>query len=149
VKEHRLGACEGCGIQRRGSCLRLSFQTFSGISSGITIKFACYLTALCEVTLLGHLSFGSLLLWQTRFIEVWYRYFVLDFKKGENYLPNKKDAGKPMKVVLDGQQRLQSLYVGICGSSEGKRLNFNVTGGPGFKDEEIEQPADTYRFEFW
>jgi hypothetical protein len=92
--------------------------------------------------------FGSLLLWETRFLEVWHRDFVLRFRKGENYVPQQKDAGRPMRMVLDGQQRLQSLYVGICGSSDGKRLYFNVASGPGFKDEGSEEPGGNYRFEF-
>lgn len=57
-----------------------------------------------------------------------------------------------MQMVLDGQQRLQSLYVGIYGSRDGKRLFFNVTSGPGFKDEdsnETEMPIGSFRFEFW
>jgi len=52
-------------------------------------------------------------------------------------------------MVLDGQQRLQSLYVGICGSRDGKRLYFNVTSEPGIKDEESEEPVGSFRFEFW
>jgi len=54
-----------------------------------------------------------------------------------------------MRMVLDGQQRLQSLYLGVHGSHDGKRLYFNVSSGPGFKDEESDDVAGSYRFAFW
>ncbi len=68
------------------------------------------------------------------------------------FIPKLKDPGKPTKMVLDGQQRLQALYVGICGSRDGKRLYFNITSGLGFRDEESDEselPIGSFRFEFW
>jgi len=37
--------------------------------------------------------FGSLLLWETRFLEVWYRDFVLDFRKGATSIPRGRMPG--------------------------------------------------------
>jgi len=93
--------------------------------------------------------FGSLLLWETRFLGVPYREFVRDFDASLTFTPKMKDSGKPMKMVLDGQQRLQSLYVGIHGAHSGRRLFFNITSGPGWKDEADDETGAKYRFEFW
>ena len=71
--------------------------------------------------------FGSLLFWQTRFLEVPYREFVRDFEAGQRHVPQLKAAGQSMEMVLDGQQRLQALYIGLFGSHSGRRLYFNVT----------------------
>jgi hypothetical protein len=93
--------------------------------------------------------FGSLLFWQTRFLEIPYRDFVADFKRGMTFTTKTKPEGKQIKMVLDGQQRLQSLYIAVHGTYEGRRLFFNVTsGGGGDKDEE-DPTAPDYRFEFW
>jgi len=46
-------------------------------------------------------------------------------------------------LVLDGQQRLQSLYIGLCGSYEGRELCFNILSG------DVSAPDDIkYRFQF-
>ena len=52
-------------------------------------------------------------------------------------------ASRSRILVLDGQQRLQSLYIGLCGSFEGRELYFNVLSG------EIAAPDDIkYKFKF-
>jgi hypothetical protein len=93
--------------------------------------------------------FGSLLLWDTRFLEVPYREFVLDWRPGMTFIPKMKRKSRSMRMVLDGQQRLQSFYVGFYGSHNGKRLYFNVTSGEGYKDDEGEEAGGRYRFQFW
>ncbi|WP_438040180.1 GmrSD restriction endonuclease domain-containing protein [Sorangium sp. So ce128] len=95
--------------------------------------------------------FGSLLLWQTRHLEVAYREFVTDYQTGQTFVPRNKPAGTALRMVLDGQQRLQSLYLAVHGSYDGRRLYFNVTSGPGSetKDETGESLGAAYRFEFW
>lgn len=96
--------------------------------------------------------FGSLLMWQTRFLEVPYREFVQDYTPGATFVPKVKKAGTPLRMVLDGQQRLQSLYIAIYGTHDRRRLYLNVTSGPGASSEEDDVddgvPA-SYRFEFW
>jgi hypothetical protein len=60
-----------------------------------------------------------------------------------------------MRMVLDGQQRLQSLYLAIFGTYDGRRLYFNVTSGPNAaKADDADDGDDNpigrgYRFEFW
>jgi hypothetical protein len=100
-------------------------------------------------TIMQEYPFGSLLLWDTRFLETPYREFVLDYRERPTFVPKLKDAGKKMRMVLDGQQRLQSLYLGRYGSHDGKRLYFNVASGPGWKDQETAESTIRYRFEFW
>ena len=46
-------------------------------------------------------------------------------------------------LVLDGQQRLQSLFIGLIGSFEGKELCLDILSG------EVSAPDDIkYRFKF-
>lgn len=93
--------------------------------------------------------FGSMLIWETQFHEVLYRKFVADYKPGMTFIPKVKEAGRRRKMVLDGQQRLQTLYIGAYGSYDGRRLWFNMTSGPGDADEEPDDGSlGTYRFEF-
>jgi Protein of unknown function DUF262 len=73
--------------------------------------------------------FGSLLFWQTRFLEVPYREFVTDSHPGIVFVPKNKPAGQPLRMVLDGQQRLQSLYIAIYGSHDKRRMYFNISSG--------------------
>ena len=96
--------------------------------------------------------FGSLLFWQTRFLEVPYRDFVTDFYPGIVFVPKNKPAGTPLHMVLDGQQRLQSLYIAIYGSHDKRRMYFNISSGPGTDqdaDDAQDEVAASYRFEFW
>ncbi|WP_010628910.1 DUF262 domain-containing protein [Halomonas sp. KM-1] len=50
---------------------------------------------------------------------------------------------KPKMLVLDGQQRLQSLYIGLSGSYDGKELFFNVGSGNPVSPDDIR-----YEFRF-
>lgn len=93
--------------------------------------------------------FGSLLIWQTHYHSVPYRNFVSDFQRGMTFSPKEKPKGARLKMVLDGQQRLQSLLIGAYGSYDGRRLFFNITSGPADIDPESDGPVGGYRFEFW
>jgi Protein of unknown function DUF262/Methyltransferase domain len=89
--------------------------------------------------------FGSLLMWETQFHEVLFRDFVRDYKSGMTFSPKAKEKGRRKKMVLDGQQRLQTLYVGAYGSIDGRRLYFNMTSGPGEFDDDSDSPLGSYR----
>jgi hypothetical protein len=95
--------------------------------------------------------FGSLLFWQTRFLAVPYRDFVTDFYPGIVFVPKNKPASTPLRMVLDGQQRLQSLYIAIYGSHDKRRLYFNISSGPGTDQvtDDQDEVSASYRFEFW
>lgn len=86
---------------------------------------------------------STLLVWKTkepvkhrRFIDTYHR----NIKLTDFYVPEHKRA---KMMVLDGQQRLQSLFIGLKGSYDGKELYFDVTSGQQVAPEDIR-----YRFAF-
>jgi hypothetical protein len=94
-------------------------------------------------SILREYPISTLLIWKTaskirrrRFIDNWKDTLRLsDFYVVEN---DKKKC-----LVLDGQQRLQSLFIGLCGSFEGRELHFDILSG------EIATPDDIkYRLKF-
>lgn len=72
--------------------------------------------------------FGTLLFWNTR-QHLQYREFIRDWHKDEAYTFQVKLEGQKTTVVLDGQQRLQSLYIATDGSFETRVLYFDVLSG--------------------
>lgn len=86
---------------------------------------------------------STLLVWKTkepvkhrRFIDTYHR----DVRLTDFYVPEHKRA---KMMVLDGQQRLQSLFIGLKGSYNGKELYFDVISGQKVAPEDIR-----YRFAF-
>jgi len=87
---------------------------------------------------------STLLVWKTKeavkhrkFIENYRR----DIKLTDFYVP---DNTRSKMMVLDGQQRLQSLFIGLRGSYEGRELYFDVlSGGAAAAPEDIR-----FRFAF-
>lgn len=71
---------------------------------------------------------GIVLLWET-YEDIQYRNFVPDFRSGSSYTFRDNPERKRLKLVLDGQQRLQSLYIALYGSLEGKYLHFDLLSG--------------------
>ena len=87
---------------------------------------------------------STLLVWKTK-EAVKHRRFIDLYHSGvkltDYYVP---DNRHPKMMVLDGQQRLQSLFIGLKGSFEGKELYFDVLSGQkGTAPEDIR-----YRFAF-
>lgn len=94
--------------------------------------------------------FDSLLIWETRYLDVAYRDFVIDYRPGQSFVVKSKDKGKPLEMVLDGQQRLQSFLIGVYGSHDGRRLFFDVSSGSGGSGEDDEDSeSGSFRFYFW
>lgn len=94
-------------------------------------------------SILRQYPIGILLVWKTKsgirrrkFIDNWKDTLRLsDFYITED--------AKKKNLVLDGQQRLQSLFIGLCGSFEGKELFFDIFSG------EVTAPDDVkYSFKF-
>jgi hypothetical protein len=85
----------------------------------------------------------SMMLWKTRG-EVHHRRLIDQYHETFDlkslYRPTNK---KLKKLVLDGQQRLQSLYIGLKGSIDGREMYFNLLSGTAESPEEIR-----YRFMF-
>lgn len=73
-------------------------------------------------------SIGITLIWET-YENIQYRKFVSDFRV-DNLLAFSNNASqKRLRLVLDGQQRLQSLYIALYGTLEGRSLYFNILSG--------------------
>ena len=86
---------------------------------------------------------STLLVWRTN-EPIRRRKFIDNYTHGlrltDFYVPEDE---KPKMLVLDGQQRLQSLYIGLRGSYEKKELYFDVLSG------DLAAPEDVrYRFKF-
>ena len=86
---------------------------------------------------------STLLVWKTK-EQVKHRKFI------DNFLPDLKltnfyvpDNTRSKMMVLDGQQRLQSLFIGLRGSYFGRELYFDVLSGVMAAPEDIR-----YRFAF-
>lgn len=71
---------------------------------------------------------GITLLWET-YNDIQYRSFVNDYRSGTRYTFHDNSQKKKLKLVLDGQQRLQSLYTSLYGTHEGKFLYFDILSG--------------------
>lgn len=87
---------------------------------------------------------STLLVWKTK-EAVKHRKFIdnyrRDIKLTDFYVP---DNTRSKMMVLDGQQRLQSLFIGLRGSYEGRELCFDVlSGGAAAAPEDIR-----FRFAF-
>lgn len=86
---------------------------------------------------------GIALLWET-YLDLQYRKFDEAFHPGQIHDFKENKRKKKLKLVLDGQQRLQSLYIALYGSYEGKALYFDVLSGRDSDDLAEEK----YEFEF-
>jgi len=94
-------------------------------------------------SILREYPISTLLIWKTR-AEVRHRKFIDNYHNGlrlsDFYVP---ENGKKKCLVLDGQQRLQSLFIGLCGSYEGRELFLDILSG------EVSAPDDVkFRFAF-
>jgi len=94
-------------------------------------------------SILREYPISTLLIWKTK-TDVRHRKFIDNYRGGlrlsDFYVP---ENGKKKCLVLDGQQRLQSLFIGLCGSYEGRELFLDILSG------EISAPDDVkFRFSF-
>lgn len=87
--------------------------------------------------------FSTLLFWNTK-QRIQYREFTKDWRSGQRYTFQIKQEGEKGTMVLDGQQRLQTLYLAIYGSYEQKILYFDILSG--VEPDDLSQAR--YHFEF-
>ncbi len=85
---------------------------------------------------------GTMLTWKTD-LPIRRRKFICNWnnslKIGSFYI---QENTSKKYLILDGQQRLQSFYIGLCGSFEGRELYFDVLSG------ELAEPNDVrYKFQ--
>lgn len=95
-------------------------------------------------SILREYPIGTLLVWKTR-SNIRRRKFIDNWKDtlhlSDFYVPEDE---KKKSLVLDGQQRLQSLFIGLYGSFNGKELYVDLLSG------EVAAPDDVkYRFKFF
>ncbi len=88
---------------------------------------ASKITKLLDSIMRGY-PIGIVLMWET-YGEIQYRRFETATRKDNRAAFFDNTERKKLKVVLDGQQRLQSLYVALFGQYEDKYLYFNVLSG--------------------
>jgi hypothetical protein len=86
---------------------------------------------------------GLALLWET-YLDIQYRKFNEAFRDGQIHDFKENKRKNKRKLVLDGQQRLQSLYIALYGSYNGRSLYFNVLSGR----ESDDVSEEKYDFEF-
>lgn len=86
---------------------------------------------------------GIVLLWET-YNDIQYRPFSKDFRSGTVHTYSENGRRKRLKVVLDGQQRLQTLFIALRGQRDGRAVYFDVLSG-----EAVDDTAESrFRFEF-
>src|SRR3990170_3008801 len=86
---------------------------------------------------------GIVFLWET-YNDVQYRDFALNYLSDSRYVFHDNEKQKRLNLVLDGQQRLQALYVSLYGTYEGKDCYFDVLSGRETEDFR----EDKYVFDF-
>jgi len=86
---------------------------------------------------------GIILLWET-YNDIQYRYFSKDYKPDTRFTFHDNGQQKRLKLVLDGQQRLQSLYVALYGAYKSKYLYFDVLSGR--ETEDFKEDKFLFRF---
>lgn len=86
---------------------------------------------------------GITLLWET-YEDIQYREFAKHFKSTNRYTFSDNSQHRKLKIVLDGQQRLQSLYMALYGTYESQYLYFDILSGL----ESDNSSAEKYLFWF-
>ena len=81
---------------------------------------------------------GIALLWET-YNDIDHRLFVKDFRGGTIHSYRGNARHRRLRVVLDGQQRIQSLYIALFGQRDGRSTYFDVLSGQQSGDTEEER----------
>ena len=107
--------------------------------------------------------FNTLLFWITR-DDVQVRRFIKDYNDGMDvkgtYIKSSEYKNKEKKLVLDGQQRLQTLYLALKGTYNGKEMYFDILSGKNVfldKQDELKYDFDYFKkdklkseeYEYW
>lgn len=87
---------------------------------------------------------GSFLVWMPpKEPNIRTKKFTADFKSSENYFSSEETSESLSYLVLDGQQRLQSLFIGFFGCYDKEYLYFKVDS-----KSENEENNQRYQFQF-
>jgi hypothetical protein len=71
---------------------------------------------------------GMVLLWDT-YADIQYRHFLESYPASRSYDFENNSDSKNLKIVLDGQQRLQSLFIALYGKYNKKELYCDILSG--------------------
>jgi len=95
-------------------------------------------------SLMNDYPIGSFLVWKPNSeLKIRTRKFAEDYKTGERLISEEEAFESLPYLVLDGQQRLQSLFLAFFGKYDGKYLYFKIDSNP------IEEENDLrYHFRF-
>ena len=85
---------------------------------------------------------GIVLLWET-YVQIQIRHFTKNHTPGGIYSFEENRKGHRVKLVLDGQQRLSSIYVALKGTFDGRALYYDVLSGRDFDDH------SEVKYRFW
>ena len=95
-------------------------------------------------SLMNDYPIGSFLVWKPNLeLKIRTRKFVEDYKTGERFISEDEVSESPPYLVLDGQQRLQSLFLAFFGKYNGKYLYFKMDSDPDNEENDLR-----YIFEF-
>lgn len=95
-------------------------------------------------SLMNGYPIGSFLVWKPKLdFNIRTKKFVQDYKTGERTISEDETLEYPPYLVLDGQQRLQSLFLSFLGKYDGKRLYFKIDSNPSEEESDLR-----YRFQF-
>jgi hypothetical protein len=86
---------------------------------------------------------GIVFLWET-YNDIQYRTFEKDYRAEAPLTFHDNREKRRLRLVVDGQQRLQSLYIALLGTHEGKSCYFDVLSGR--ETEEVKK--ERYLFYF-
>ena len=93
-------------------------------------------------SILREYPISTLLIWKTS-SDTPRRRFIDHYRRASDHGDFVPGEETPKLLVLDGQQRLQSLYIGLKGSLEGRELYFDLLSGTDAPPDDIK-----YRFAF-
>jgi uncharacterized protein with ParB-like and HNH nuclease domain len=95
-------------------------------------------------SLMNDYPIGSFLVWKPNSeLKIRTRKFAEDYKTGERLISEEDALESFPYLVLDGQQRLQSLFLAFFGKYDGKYLYFKIDSNP---IEEENDPRYHFRF---
>jgi len=95
-------------------------------------------------SLMSDYPIGSFLVWKPpEILKVRTRKFTQDYKTGDRLISEEEPMQSSPYLVLDGQQRLQSLYMGFFGSYDGEYLYFKLDSNPDVEENDLK-----YHFQF-
>lgn len=95
-------------------------------------------------SLMNDYPIGSFLVWKPpKTLKIRSRKFTKDYKTGTRLISENKPGHSSPYLVLDGQQRLQSLYLGFFGNYDEEYLYFKVDSNPREEENDLR-----YQFEF-